>query len=303
MRITITADGANNCRYNADGIYRNCIHLAEVTVLSKYRNASSRAIPVTWTMASATTDQPAGKTSLLSLTDKDTTTSYHSGYSVGTIRLVGVMATDDLHTITITPVKGSEVERRGLLVKVELLNHKVSNEFDGGTKCVDYTKGIGQYGYGYGRMCAYYDYANDALYYAPHYSTNECIVDSDCPTSLSTQYPYLQYVNNNPVHVNGPFYNLMSNQATSWCKSMDTSTNGWEYYFYRYLCSQAMPVTRYSNQWSNFPVIPGTNRMHVQYDGSLTHAVPIYQYQYDNKGSQIPVPFVSEKRQILANEA
>jgi len=219
--------------------------------------------------------------------------------------LVGTMATDDLHTITITPVKGYEVERRGLLVKVELLNHKVSNEFNGGTKCVDYTKGIGQYGYGYGRMCAYYDYANDALYHAPHYNTNECNVDSDCPTSLSTQYPYLQYVNDDPVYVNGPFYNLMSNQATSWCKSMDTytSTDGWQYYFYRYLCSQAMPVTRYSNQWSNFPVIPGTNRMHVQYDGSLTHAVPIYQYQYDNKGSQIPVPFVSEKRQILANEA
>jgi len=64
-----------------------------------------------------------------------------------------------------------------------------------------------------------------------------------------------------------------------------------------------MPVTKYSNQWSNYPVIPGTNRMHVQYDGSLTHAVPIYQYQYANNGAYTPLPFVSAQRQILANEA
>ena len=54
-----------------------------------------------------------------------------------------------------------------------------------------------------------------------------------------------------------------------------------------------------SNQWTNFPVMPGTDRMHVQYDASLTHAVPIYQYKYaDNLGQQ----FVSAARQILAGQ-
>ena len=311
IRVTISADGSDNC-LDPDGQYRSCIHLSEVTAFAKYR--SDRIIPITWTKSGTT--QIYGTATLLSkLTDKNTSSNYHSGFSVGNnaVQLVGVMATDDLYSIEVTPAKGYERERRGLSVKVEVMNHKVSNEFSGGPKCVDYTAGVGQYGYGYGRMCAFYDYQNDLLYYAPHYGTNECSRDSDCPASLATTYPYIVgYTYNCPSSYNcystpryesGPFYQLTNSESASrWCESLDLSSDGWNFYFNRYLCSQAVSLSRYSNEWTSFPVIPGTDRVDVQYDGSLTHNVPIFQYQYDNVNENTEVPYVNKVRQVLPHE-
>ena len=130
LRITITADvNTNNCW---DGnAYLNCIHLSEITVFSKYRNATNKIIPVSWSMSSTTTVKDAALTSVSMLSDKDTTTRYHSGFSSDVVQLIGILSTDDLNNIDVTPAKGYEDERRGLKVKIELLNHKATTVIPG----------------------------------------------------------------------------------------------------------------------------------------------------------------------------
>lgn len=138
LRITITADvNTNNCW---DGnAYLNCIHLSEITVFSKYRNATNKIIPVSWSMSSTTTVKDAALTSVSRLSDKDTTTRYHSGFSSDVVQLIGILSTDDLNNIDVTPAKGYgndatkryEDERRGLKVKIELLNHKATTVIPG----------------------------------------------------------------------------------------------------------------------------------------------------------------------------
>ena len=83
-------------------------------------------------MTSATTVKDSALASLSRLSDKDTSTRYHSGFSTGAVQLVGLFFTDDLNNVDITPAKeGYENERRGLKVKIELMNHKATTVIPG----------------------------------------------------------------------------------------------------------------------------------------------------------------------------